>query len=138
MPIDANTLMIAGPTLAAALCAYGWARSNAKLQFVEFEVFLRDGRIRNLQEEITELRMKEARRVEHCRAAAAKGRATQLARAAEKRAKITAEANERSARTFNAMAATSLRPRDEVVADVRAKRAAKHQSAVGVATKTAG
>ncbi len=138
MPIDANTLMIAGPTLAAALCAYGWARTRANLDFVEFEVFLRDGRIRNLQEEITELRMKEARRVEHCRAAAAKGKATQLARLAEKRAKAGAEASERTVNTFAALSGTPLRPRDEVVADVRALRAAKHESAVGVATSKAG
>lgn len=138
MPIDTTTLAIAAPSLAAVLCGYGWLRTRMKLQYIEFDVFLRDSRISNLQEEIHDLRLKEARRIENCRAAAAKAKATQLARAAEKRAKITAEANERSARTFNAMAATSLRPRDEVVADVRAKRAAKHQSAVGVATKTAG
>lgn len=148
MPFDAQMLVTAGSTLAAIVSTYGWwaSRSNGQrywklLQKADAMNAAYADTIRRQNAKLLHYEIKEHRRIEKCREAAAKGKATQVARAAEAKAQRTREANARTAATLKAInngALKDIRTRAQVVAPVKAKRTRAKKSAGGVASKTAG
>lgn len=141
MPFDAQMLVTAGTSLVAVVSAYGWVRTRFILNDSQALVDAQMGLIRKMNGTIHDLELKEARRIEKCREAAAKGKAAQTARAAEAKAQRTREANARTAATLKAIndgALKGIRSRAQVVAPVKAKRTRAKKSAGDVAPKTAG
>lgn len=141
MPFDAQTLATAATSLVAITAAYGWVRTRFILKDSEALVLAQMELIRTMNQRIHDYELKEARRIEKCRAAAAKGKATQVARAAEAKAQRTREANARTAATLKAIndgALRGIRTRAQVVATVKAKRTRAKKSAGGVAPSKAG
>lgn len=141
MPFDAQMLVTAGTSLVAIVSTYGWVRSHVICKDRDAMILAQASAIRTLNHQLHDLQVKDARRVEKCRAAAAKGKATQVARAAEAKAQRTREANARTAATLKAIndgALMGLRTRAQVVAPVKAKRTRVKKSAGGVAPSKAG
>lgn len=141
MPFDAQMLVIAGTSLVAIVSTYGWVRLHVTCKDRDAMILAQASAIRTLNHQLHDLQVKDARRVEKCRAAAAKGKATQVARAAEAKAQRTREANARTAATLKAIndgALTGIRTRAQVVATVKAKRTRAKKSAGGVAPSKAG
>lgn len=148
MPFDAQMLVTAGSALAAIVSAYGWWASRSYgqrywklLQEVDAMNAAYADTIRTQNAKLLHYELKEQRRIEKCREAAAKGKATQVANAAEAKAQRTREANARTAATLSAInrgALKDLRTRAQVVAPVKAKRTRAKKSAGGVAPSKAG
>lgn len=148
MPFDAQMLVTAGSALAAIVATYGWwaSRSNGQrywklLREVDAMNAAYADTIRTQNAKLLNYELKEQRRIEKCREAAAKGKAAQAARAAEAKAQRTREANARTAATLKAIndgALKGIRSRAQVVAPVKAKRTRAKKSAGGVAPSKAG
>lgn len=148
MPFDAQMLVTAGSAIAAIVSAYGWWASRSYgqrywklLQEVDAMNAAYADTIRTQNAKLLHYELKEQRRIEKCREAAAKGKAAQVARAAEAKAKRFNEDRLRTAATIKAIndgALTGIRTRAQVVATVKAKRTRVKKSAGDVAPKTAG
>lgn len=133
-----DTMMIVTGTagVAATICGLGWAYANSTIQELRQEA-IADVRLINIlnekaaryREELDTHRAKAAVRRAQLSSAGKAGRAKQIAAASETKAERERLANMATAKTMAEMSKTALRPRDEVVAGVHAKRAAKKAAA---------
>ena len=145
--MDPLTAYAAASTVALAVTFAVAHRRKVMMENAERDALFYRERLANqtsnaedLLVELEDLRRHKRARLEHCQQAGKKGRAVQLARAAERKVEKQADAAERAKRTLAEMASTTMRSRAQVVAPVKAARTRKKnaESGAGAVAATKG
>lgn len=129
--------------VAAAISVYGWDRSLRQLRDTreQLDIWKRAAKTsaevnKMLSDDLSNLMAKEQARRAKLRAAAAKGKAVQMANAAAKKAGRDEAAKAAQAKTLAELGSTTMRSRAQVVAPVKAKRTKIKNAGAGAAAKT--